>query len=320
MHSNEGIFLVIGGAGFIGSNTVDLLLEEGYRVRVIDDFSTGRMENLPVTHPQLEIITGSLEDPTILHSAFSGVAGVLHLAAQISVQRSMEEPVRSCERNIVGFLRVLEEARQHSIRVVYASSAAVYGDPEVLPLREDSPIQPISPYGLEKYSNELYAQLYGKMHGLSQMGLRYFNVYGPRQDPKSQYSGVISRFIEQLSQDQPLTVRGDGLQERDFIHVSDVARANMTALIKPVDGVVNVASGQVITIRDLAELLIQLNDEKGKIQWVPSLPGDISRSRADVRRMENELVRPITQLNTGLQSLLLESLAANQNPTRQTGA
>ncbi|XTI72722.1 NAD-dependent epimerase/dehydratase family protein [Acidithiobacillus sp. AC3] len=169
--------LVIGGAGFIGSHTVDHLLAEGYAVRVLDDFSTGHRENLPNSHPQLEIIVGSVEDATILQTAVAGVSAVLYLAAQVSVQRSLEDPVRSAEQNIVGFVRVLERARRHSLRVVYASSAAVYGDPEVLPVQETAPLRPISPYGLEKYSNELYAELFGRLYGLSQLGLRYFNVY-----------------------------------------------------------------------------------------------------------------------------------------------
>lgn len=216
------------------------------------------------------------------------------------MQRSVEDPVRSSERNVVGFVRVLEAARKHGARVVYASSAAVYGDPETLPVCEEGPIRPISPYGLEKYSNEIYAELYSRMYGLSQLGLRYFNVYGPRQDPHSPYSGVISRFIEQLRLGLPLTVRGDGLQERDFIHVYDVARANAVALTKAVDGVVNVASGQRCTIRQLAEMLLALASRGDDIQWVPSLPGDIRHSQADISRMRQTLVNPIISLNEGL--------------------
>lgn len=307
MKNNVGVILVIGGAGFIGSHTVDLLLQEGYQVRVLDNFSTGRRENLPECAPRLEVVAGSLEDLDRLDLAFTNVSAVLHLAAQVSVQCSVEDPVRSCEQNIVGFVRVLEAARKRGARVVYASSAAVYGDPETLPLREDGPIRPISPYGLEKFSNEHYAKLYGRMYGLSQLGLRYFNVYGPRQDPHSPYSGVISRFIDQLRSGLPLTVRGDGLQERDFIHVSDVARANVMALTKAVDGVVNVASGQQCTIRQLAEILLALAGRGDEIQWVPSLPGDIRHSQADISRMRQTLVDPIISLNEGLRSVKKEN-------------
>ncbi|MGE0049680.1 MAG: NAD-dependent epimerase/dehydratase family protein [Acidithiobacillus sp.] len=302
--------LVIGGAGFIGSHSVDHMLAEGYAVRVLDDFSTGRRENLPKGHPQLEIIAGSVEDATILQVAFTEVSAVLYLAAQVSVQRSLEDPVQSAEQNIVGFVRVLEQARRYSVRVVYASSAAVYGDPEVLPLQETAPLRPISPYGLEKYSNELYAELFGRLYGLSQLGLRYFNVYGPRQDPRSPYSGVISRFIDQLQNGRPLTVRGDGLQERDFIHVADVARVNLAALRSAVNGVVNVASGTATTIGELAELLIELNLGKGEMQRVLRQSGDIRHSQADVSRMQQVLGRANIPLNRGLRTLLERCSAA----------
>ncbi|MDD3760329.1 MAG: NAD-dependent epimerase/dehydratase family protein [Acidithiobacillus sp.] len=302
--------LVIGGAGFIGSHSVDHMLAEGYAVRVLDDFSTGRRENLPKGHPQLEIIAGSVEDATILQVAFTEVSAVLYLAAQVSVQRSLEDPVQSAEQNIVGFVRVLEQARRYSVRVVYASSAAVYGDPEVLPLQETAPLRPISPYGLEKYSNELYAELFGRLYGLSQLGLRYFNVYGPRQDPRSPYSGVISRFIDQLQNGRPLTVRGDGLQERDFIHVADVARVNLAALRSAVNGVVNVASGRATTIGELAELLIELNLGKGEMQRVLRQSGDIRHSQADVSRMQQVLGRANIPLNRGLRTLLERCSAA----------
>ena len=304
MQQNKELILVIGGAGFIGSHSVDHMLAEGYAVRVLDDFSTGRRENLPKGHPQLEIIAGSVEDATILQVAFTEVSAVLYLAAQVSVQRSLEDPVQSAEQNIVGFVRVLEQARRYSVRVVYASSAAVYGDPEVLPLQETAPLRPISPYGLEKYSNELYAELFGRLYGLSQLGLRYFNVYGPRQDPRSPYSGVISRFIDQLQNGRPLTVRGDGLQERDFIHVADVARVNLAALRSAVNGVVNVASGTATTIGELAELLIELNLGKGEMQRVLRQSGDIRHSQADVSRMQQVLGRANIPLNRGLRTLL----------------
>ena len=304
MQQNKELIMVIGGAGFIGSHSVDHMLAEGYAVRVLDDFSTGRRENLPKGHPQLEIIAGSVEDATILQVAFTEVSAVLYLAAQVSVQRSLEDPVQSAEQNIVGFVRVLEQARRYSVRVVYASSAAVYGDPEVLPLQETAPLRPISPYGLEKYSNELYAELFGRLYGLSQLGLRYFNVYGPRQDPRSPYSGVISRFIDQLQNGRPLTVRGDGLQERDFIHVADVARVNLAALRSAVNGVVNVASGTATTIGELAELLIELNLGKGEMQRMLRQSGDIRHSQADVRRMQQVLGRANIPLNRGLRTLL----------------
>lgn len=304
MKDQHKSILVIGGAGFIGSHTVDLLLQEGHRVRVLDNFSSGRKENLPWEHPHLEIVSGDLEDGVLLERAFDQAQAVLHLAAQVSVQRSLEDPLGSCRQNILNFVRVLEQARRHGTRVVYASSAAVYGDPEVLPVDEQAPVRPVSPYGLEKYSNELYAELYGRIHGLSHLGLRYFNVYGPRQDPGSPYSGVISRFVDQIRKGQALTVRGDGLQGRDFIHVADVARANLAALFASLCGVVNIAGGQVTTVRRLAELIIELHGGKGSIEGVPPLPGDIRHSRADIGRMQQFLIAPGIPLDQGLQDLL----------------
>lgn len=295
--------LVIGGAGFIGSHTVDLLLQEGYRVRVLDNFSTGCRENLPASHPGLEVVTGDIANPLLWEPVMDDVDGILHFAAQVSVQKSIENPVRSCAENIQNFVVVLELARKRGVRVVYASSAAVYGDPQTLPLRESDPVAPISPYGLEKYSNELYARLYEQMYDLSHMGLRYFNVYGPRQDPRSPYSGVISRFVEQLRLREPLTIRGDGLQERDFIHVFDVARVNVAALFAGDNGVINIGSGIATSIRQLATTMCALHGS-GDFSWVPALPGDIRHSQADVRVMNSRLGAAQVSFSDGLRQFL----------------
>ncbi|WP_308390005.1 NAD-dependent epimerase/dehydratase family protein [Acidithiobacillus sp. AMEEHan] len=295
--------LVIGGAGFIGSHSVDRLLAEGYSVRVLDNFSTGRWENLPSEHPRLEILVGDIAEEELWEPAFADVDAVLHLAAQVSVQKSIENPVRSCAENIQNFVIVLELARKRAVRVVYASSAAVYGDPQSLPAREADLASPISPYGLEKYTNELYAALYHKMYGLSHLGLRYFNVYGPRQDPHSPYSGVISRFLEQMRSGRPLTIRGDGLQERDFVHVFDVARANVAALFSTSNGVINIGSGEAVSILGLGEMLLKLHGQ-GDISWVPAIPGDIRHSCADISMMRSVLGPPSTPLAAGLQQLL----------------
>jgi len=304
MLNMKKLILVVGGAGFIGSHTVDLLLQEGYKVRVLDNMSTGRRENLPVGHPDLDLIIGSMADDQLLQEVFNNVDAVLHLAAQVSVQGSFEYPIQSCEQNTVGFLRVLEQARRNATRIVYASSAAVYGEPKLLPLPEEGTLDPVSPYGIEKYTNELYAALYQKAYGISVLGLRYFNVYGSRQDPKSPYSGVISRFVDQLRSGKPLTVRGDGLQERDFIHVHDIAKVNLKALIRTCNGVVNIASGTKTTVRYLAELLIDKNGGQGAIQWAPMAPGDILRSQADNSLMKKLLTSPKVSLKNGIQELL----------------
>ena len=299
------IMLVIGGAGFIGSHTVELLLSEGYHVRVLDNLSTGKRDNLPASHERLDFILGDMTDRTLLHSACEGVTHILHLAAQVSVIRSQEDPVFSCQQNILAYVGVLEEARKHQARFVYASSAAVYGNPTKLPLNEDEPALPISPYGMEKYTNELYADLYGRMHQLSHLGLRYFNVYGPRQDPQSPYSGVISRFVAQALSRQALTIRGDGNQERDFIHVKDVAQANVAALTGRVQGSINIARGEATTILNLAKTIQELVNAPSRIEWVPPVEGDILRSIADIEQMRKDLCQPSWSLSEGIQDLLL---------------
>ena len=218
--------LVTGGAGFIGSHSVDRLLESGARVRVFDNFSSGRRENL-TPHPLLEIMVGDIRDRAAVADALAGITHVLHLAAQVSVATSMEAPLASADVNVGGFLNVLDAARAHRVqRMVYASSAAVYGVPARLPLHEEDPMLPLSPYGLEKSINDQYAALYREIYSQSSLGMRFFNVFGPRQDPSSPYSGVISLFVRRLREGQPLTVNGDGLQTRDFIFVGDVAAAH----------------------------------------------------------------------------------------------
>lgn len=301
---HAAIILVVGGAGFIGSHTVELLLSEGYHVRVLDNLSTGKRDNLPQCHERLDFILGDMADQTLLHQVCDGVTHILHLAAQVSVIRSQEDPIFSCQQNILAYVGVLEEARKHNARFVYASSAAVYGNPESLPLKEEDQALPISPYGLEKYGNELYADLYGRMHHLSHLGLRYFNVYGPRQDPQSPYSGVISRFIDQAVTHNPLTIRGDGSQERDFIYVKDVARANVAALTGEAQGTMNIAHGETTTIIDLAKIIHHFIGSPSEIQWVPPLAGDIHRSVADNGRMRKLLCQPSWSLLEGIQNLL----------------
>ncbi len=251
----EDTVLVTGGAGFIGSHSVEALLAYGCRVRVLDNFSSGDIGNLPA-HDNLEVIEGDIRKPEDLRRAMAGVGRCLHLAAQVSVAHSVERPCDSAENNILGTLRVLEAARDHGVpRVVYASSAAVYGEPESLPLTETARISPLSPYGLEKWVNERYASLFQTLHGLSSLGLRYFNVYGPRQSPSSPYAGVITRFVDCLSMGKAPTIYGDGEQTRDFIYVADVARFNLLALFADRDGVCNVATQRRTSLLELVEAL-----------------------------------------------------------------
>ena len=221
--------LVTGGAGFIGSHIVDRLLADGYRVRVLDNFSTGKRENLPESD-DLEIMTGDVGSFDDVHKAMKDVELVFHEAAIASVPKTINDPLGSHQTNYVGTLNVLEAARQQGTkRVVFASSAAVYGDLPELPKREDMPLKPLSPYAVDKLASEYACQMYTHLHGLETVCLRYFNVYGPRQDPGSPYSGVISIFADRLKKGEQPVIYGDGEQTRDFVFVSDVVEANIKA-------------------------------------------------------------------------------------------
>ncbi|RMH09199.1 MAG: NAD-dependent epimerase/dehydratase family protein [Nitrospirae bacterium] len=297
--------LVTGGAGFIGSHTVETLLEAGLFVRVLDNFSSGKQHYLPA-HSNLEILVGDIREARDVARAMDGITHVLHLAAQVSVQASVEDPSTSCAQNILGFVTVLHAAVTHQVRrFVYASSAAVYGTPERVPIAEEDPIQPISPYGLEKYVNEQYAALFRTIYGLSSLGLRYFNVYGPRQDARSPYAGVISKFLDCLRQGEPLTVFGDGAQTRDFIFVKDIARANYAALTSEQVGVCNVATGQSWTLLQLIETLCTCAGEEVTVRYEPARTGDIRHSEAKVERLRSWLaVSRTTSLAEGIHELL----------------
>ena len=300
--------LVTGGAGFIGSHTVDLLLENGFHVRVLDNFSNGSINNLPTQHANLDIIEGDITRAADVHVAMAEVDQCIHLAAQVSVVSSVEDAAFSAQQNILGFINIIEAVRKNNIsRLVYASSAAAYGNPAELPLREQSALVPESPYGLEKKVNEQYAELFGQLHNMSACGLRYFNVYGPRQDPKSPYAGVIALFVERIKNKLPLTIFGDGLQTRDFIFVHDVARTNFAALQKDYNGVCNVATGKTVTLLQLIEVLEDLCGWKAEKNFDAPREGDIMHSAAAVERLNKELgFTAEVDLRTGLKSLLDE--------------
>lgn len=301
--------LITGGAGFIGSHSADALLASGARVRVLDNLSTGKSANLP-KHPQLQFIEGDIRDAATVARAFAGgITHVLHLAAQVSVATSVEEPLVSAAQNITGFLNVLDAARLGGIRkFVYASSAAVYGTPVQLPLEETSPVAPLSPYGLEKSINDQYAALYRQLYGTRAMGMRFFNVYGPRQNPGSPYSGVISIFADRIKRGDGLTVNGDGGQTRDFIYVGDVARANAAALHGTGEGICNVATGKSVTLLEMIAALGEAAGRQAEVRFGPERSGDIRDSAASPKRMREELgITDTTPLATGLRALL-ESL------------
>jgi UDP-glucose 4-epimerase len=248
--------LVTGGAGFIGSNLVDALVERGDEVVVIDDLSTGKKENInsKATFHQADI--KRVEE---IEHFFKGVENVFHLAAVACVQTSIEEPIRVDGVNLRGTLSVLEASRRAGARsLVYSSSSAVYGNQEGMPLSEDMPARPLSPYGLQKYAGELYCRLYGEIYGLSTISLRYFNVYGPRQRMEGAYCPVIGIFARQRAAGEEMTITGDGEQSRDFVFVSDVARANILASKAAQaggGGVVNIGSGKSYSVNDIAGMI-----------------------------------------------------------------
>ena len=305
--------LVTGGAGFIGSHSVEALLKIGAKVRVFDNFSSGNRQNLPI-HADVEVCTGDIREPKDLAQAFIGITHVLHLAAQVSVQDSIAQPTHSCSINIQGFLNVLDKVRTHKIeRMVYASSAAVYGHPQRLPLSEADLVQPISPYGLEKSINDQYANLFHSLYGCSTLGLRYFNVYGPRQDPKSPYAGVISKFMDCVRQNQPLTVFGDGSQTRDFVFVKDVAQANVKALQVQAKGVCHVATGTSRSLLDMIHVLSTIVGHDLQVIHRDPQAGDIPHSLAQVERLKSELdMVCATEFQDGLTILMNDVLGVKE--------
>lgn len=302
--------LVTGGAGFIGSHSVERLLAAGCRVRVLDNFSSGRLDNLP-THPALEVRTGDVRNVPDVESALQGITHVLHLAAQVSVQASVEHPASSFAHNAQGFMNVLDAARRAQVtRLVYASSAAVYGHTAEVAVTEATPPRPLSPYGLEKLLNDQYAALFRDLYGFSSIGLRYFNVYGPRQDPASPYAGVISRFAYLAIRGEPLAVYGDGRQTRDFVYVGDVAEVNFRALSCSADGILNVGTGHSISLLGLIDALSESVGRPLEVTHLPERKGDIRHSATSVARLERELgFSPATRPTQGLACMFTQSRA-----------
>ena len=301
--------LVTGGAGFIGSHTVDLLLANNLQVVVLDNLVSGDVSYLDLNHPHLKFVKNDILDLPALQSEMRHCDAVLHLAALPSVTKSIENPIESLRVNMQGFIHVLQAVRElkRDIRVVYASSAAIYGDTATLPCNDDAPLSftTLSPYALEKANNERYAALFANLFGIKTLGLRYFNVYGPRQDPNSPYAGVISKFVKQYRQHQPITIFGEGKQSRDFIHVSDIARANLQALQSQYCGVLNIATGQSETLLDLVSYIERLGELPAKLNFVPARTGDIPHSYAAIDKAARYLqFKSVISLQQGIQSLL----------------
>lgn len=304
--------LVTGGAGFIGSHLADGLLAAGFRVRVLDDFSSGRESNLAHALGDIELIRGDLADPATAARACAGADVVFHEGAIPSVPRSVAEPVATNRANIDGTLTVLECARQAGVRrVVFAASSSAYGDTEELPKIETMPPNPRSPYALQKYAGEVYCQLYHELYALETVALRYFNVFGPRQDPKSEYAAVVPRFATACLRGEPATINGDGEQSRDFTFVADTVRANLLAADAPaaVGQVINVAGGRRIGLNELLAALQQITGSKVPAIHGPSRVGDVRHSLADLGRARTLLgFEPQVSLADGLRRTV-ESLS-----------
>ena len=292
------LIAVTGGAGFIGSHTVDRLVESGYRVVVLDDFSSGKRENLAqwAGDERVEIITVNIADGIFAALApvtarLGPVSRIIHLAAQVSVVHSIANPLDDIRINYAGTAHVMEYARTMGVRkVVFASSAAAYGDVTEMPVRETAPKNPVSPYGIDKFGSEKLLYYYSAVHGVATTALRFFNVYGPRQDPSSPYSGVISIFADRALTGRTLTIFGDGEQSRDFVYVGDVSRAVVTACLSDAGDrdVINIGTGRETTVNDLAETVVGLCHDKvqkrSEIVYADARPGEILRSVAAVDR------------------------------------
>jgi nucleoside-diphosphate-sugar epimerase len=303
------LYLVTGGGGFIGSHIVDEL-GRGERVRVLDNFSTGKWENLQTALAQsqeasLEVIKGDICDLDSVHQAMKGVDYVLHQAALPSVPRSIAEPITSHHVNATGTLNVLLAARDAGVkRMVYASSSSIYGDTPVLPKREDMPPRPMSPYAVSKLTGENYCRAFTRVYGLPTVSLRYFNVFGPRQDPASPYAAVIPKFITAMRCGESPTIFGDGLQSRDFTYVANVVQANLLACVCQ-DGIgeaFNVGCGQRYTLLDLVAQLNAILGTRIAPRLADARPGDVRHSLADIAALEKAAgYRVVASWQTGLE-------------------
>lgn len=288
------LYLVTGGAGFIGSNIVNELLKRGEKVRVLDNFSTGKRENLLKfqDNPDFEMIEGDLRSFHIVRDSVKGVDYILHQGALPSVPRSVKDPITTNEVNINGTMNILEAAREFGVkRVVFASSSSVYGNSEVLPKSEEMAVAPLSPYALTKYAGERYCQVYFSLYGLETVALRYFNVFGPNQDPTSQYSAVIPKFIKLIRENKQPVIYGDGSQSRDFTYVSNNVEANLLACKVPGIGgqVFNIACGTRYTLIDLVNSINQLTNKNVEPIFETSRLGDVKHSLASIEKARQNL-------------------------------
>jgi len=299
-------YIVTGGAGFIGSHITETLVGQGHEVVVLDDLSTGYEHNLAAFRDKIEFIKGSITDEALLQKIMPGTDVVFHQGALASVPRSVAEPLASNEVNITGTLKVFIAAKEAGVRrVVYAASSSAYGDSETLPKREDMPGKPLSPYAVTKYVDELYGKVFTDIYDLPTVGLRYFNVFGPRQDPKSQYAAVIPLFITRYLAGEVPLIHGDGGQSRDFTFIENVVQANLKAAAADdkADGLVyNVACGAKIDLVELAERIRVLTGSESHPEHGPDRVGDVRHSLADISLAQERLgYDPQVDLAEGLE-------------------
>lgn len=298
-------YLVTGGAGFIGSNTVDELVHRGHSVVVLDDLSTGKEENLADVRSKITFVKGSITDLEAVQKAMQQADHVIHLAARTSVPRSVKDPLETNRINVEGTLNVLVAARDNRVkRLVFAASSSAYGETPTLPKVESMEARPISPYGVSKYVGELYASVFGRCYGLETVCLRYFNIFGPRQDPDSPYSGVLSRFALAFLSDEKPVVFGDGEQTRDFTFVDNAVQANLLACEAPgASGhVFNIGTGGRVSLNQTLDLLRRISAKPLQAQFEPPRDGDIRDSQADISKATEILgYEPTVQFEEGLE-------------------
>lgn len=298
-------FVVTGGAGFIGSNTVDELIRRGHSVVVLDDLSAGKEENLAEVRNKISFIKGSITDLDVVRKAMQEADYVLHLAARTSVPRSVKDPIETNRVNIDGTLNVLVAARDAKVkRIVFAASSSAYGETPTLPKVETMQPAPISPYGVTKYVGEIYAQVFGRVYGLENVSLRYFNVFGPRQDPNSPYSGVLSKFCTSFLEGAQPVIFGDGEQSRDFTYIENVVQANLLACEAPnASGkVFNVGTGNRFTLNQTLAMLQRISGHSLETKHEPAREGDIRDSQADIAQSREVLgYNPTVEFEEGLE-------------------
>ncbi len=298
-------YIVTGGAGFIGSHIAEELAQQRHEVVILDNLFSGRLENIEpfLSQNNVTVVPGSITDLPLLRETFAGADGIFHEGAIASVPRSINNPLATNEANITGTLNVLLAARDCGVRkVVFASSSSVYGDTPTLPKREDMAPNPLSPYAVSKLAGEHYMRVFSEVYGISTLSLRYFNVFGPRQDPDSQYAAVIPKFITSILAHRSPTIFGDGEQTRDFTYIKDVVQANIRAMESGAQGVFNVAYCRRISVKELAALIMEITGITVPLVFGPPRAGDIRDSLADITRAQDAFgYLPEYTVKTGLE-------------------